>query len=270
MKRILTAVVALPILLFTIWSRNPYYFDVLAVVALSIALGEFYNLAARTGAAPYRLPGYVASLGVLACFVTGRPGWLGIVIALSTCLLLAWSLFSDQEMNTVMASISTTMLGVAYPPLLGGFLIGIRMLPDSAETGNLAARVLTTFFAYVMMADTGAYYVGRSIGRRKLAPRISPGKTVEGLIGGLIVAAATGPVCRALFFNSLPLLHSIILGAIIAIIGPAGDLAESLLKRGSNVKDSSNILPGHGGMLDRLDSALFCAPIMYIYVRLVF
>ena len=270
MKRILTAVVALPILLFAIWSRNPYYFNIIAVVALILALGEFYNLSARTGAAPYRLPGYAAALGVPACFIIGHPGWIGAVLAAATCIAFAWSLFSEQEMNTVLASVSTTVFGVAYAPLLGAFLIGIRMLPDTAEHTHLASKLLTLFFAFVMMADTGAYYVGRGFGRRKLAPRISPGKTVEGLIGGLLVAAATGPICKLTFFNDLPLLDSIILGALIGAIGPVGDLAESQLKRGSNVKDSSKILPGHGGMLDRLDSAFFCAPLIYLYARWLF
>jgi len=123
------------------------------------------------------------------------------------------------------------------------------------------------FFAMVMLTDTGAYYVGRSFGRRKLAPLISPGKTVEGAIGGFIFAVITGPLCRLVFFPEINLLQSVLLGAAIGIVGQIGDLAESLLKRAAEVKDSGALLPGHGGMLDRIDSILFCAPVLYYYTR---
>jgi len=119
-----------------------------------------------------------------------------------------------------------------------------------------------------MMTDTGAYYSGRALGRHKLAPRISPGKTVEGAVGGFFAAVMAGPLCRLIFFQQLPLFDSLLLGASIGILGQVGDLAESMLKRGAGVKDSSHLLPGHGGMLDRLDSILFCAPLIYYYSRL--
>jgi phosphatidate cytidylyltransferase len=123
------------------------------------------------------------------------------------------------------------------------------------------------FFAMVMMTDTGAYYTGRSIGKHKLAPRVSPGKTIEGSIGGFVAAALTGPLCKLTFFPEIPMVDAILLGATIGVTGQIGDLAESLLKRGAGVKDSGTIFPGHGGMLDRLDSILFCAPVLYYYAR---
>ena len=263
MKRILTALVALPILFFTVWSPSPYYFIVLAAAAVTLALGEFYDLAGKTGCHSYRVAGHAAALCVLACFVAARLDWIATVLALLTCLTLALSLFSRREMNTAMGDVSATVLGVVYVAFLAGFLIGVRMIQDQ----GIASRLLTAFFLMVMMADTGAYYAGRAMGRHKLAPRISPGKTIEGLIGGLVFAAAAGPLCVLTFFTELPLAHSIILGASIGVVGPVGDLAESLLKRGAGVKDSSGLLPGHGGVLDRLDSILFCAPLIYFYAR---
>jgi len=141
------------------------------------------------------------------------------------------------------------------------------MIGDTEAGPHLAPKLLTLFFAIVMLTDTAAYYTGRAIGHHKLAPRISPGKTIEGSIGGLVAALGAGPLCRLIFFPELPIVESMILGLIVSILGQVGDLAESMLKRGSGVKDSSNLLPGHGGMLDRLDSILAAAPAIYYYSR---
>ena len=116
--------------------------------------------------------------------------------------------------------------------------------------------------------DLIGHPTGRLIGRHKLAPRISPGKTIEGVVGGLVAAIAAGPLSRIVFFHEIPIVHAIVLGALIGVLGPVGDLAESMLKRGADVKDSGKLLPGHGGMLDRVDSILFCAPLLYYYSRL--
>jgi phosphatidate cytidylyltransferase len=197
--------------------------------------------------------------------------WIAAILAALAILALAVSLSRPDDFTNSLASVSTAAFGVIYVALLAGFLIGARMTPNELSnppTPHLASKLLTMFFAMVMMTDTGAYYTGRSIGRRRLAPRISPGKTIEGAVGGLIAAIITGPVCRLIFFPEIPVTHALGLGAAIGIIGQIGDLAESMLKRGSDVKDSGRLLPGHGGMLDRVDSILFCAPLLYYYSRL--
>ena len=270
MKRILTAIVALPILLYTVWSENPYFFVALAAIAILIALDEFYNLASKAGCRAFTVYGYIAALSIIACFVLDGMVWIVAVIAAATILSLAHALAHPEEINKALVSVSATIFGVIYVALLAGYLIGIRMTPDGltqTPTPHLASKLLTMFFAMVMMTDTGAYYTGRSIGRHKLAPRISPGKTIEGSVGGFITAIITGPLCRLIFFPEIPIMHAAALGAAIGIIGQVGDLAESMLKRGSDVKDSGALLPGHGGMLDRADSLLFCAPLLYYYSR---
>jgi phosphatidate cytidylyltransferase len=271
MRRIVTAIVALPILLFTIWFPNPYYFVALAALASLIALFEFYLIASKAGAAPHEFVGYVATALIAASFLLDHRPWIVGILAASTMASLALALSRPAEADKSLLSIGATLLGILYVGLLASCLIGVRLVPDTftqPPTRNLAAKLLTTFFAIVIMTDTGAYYFGRAIGRRKLAPRISPGKTVAGAVGGFICAAATGPLCRLIFFPELPGVHSVLLGASIGIAGQFGDLAESLLKRGAGVKDSGSLLPGHGGMLDRIDSILFCAPILYYYSRL--
>jgi phosphatidate cytidylyltransferase len=272
MKRILTAIVGLPILLYTVWSRSPYFFVILTAIAALLALSEFYGLASKVGYKPQIVVGYIAGLVVLASYLFNEPSLaVAAVIALSIVSLSAALRSADEIKNSLM-SVSSTVFGVIYVAFLPGCLIGVRMLPDAVtrlSAPHLASKVLTMFFALVMMTDTGAFYVGRSLGRHKLAPKISPGKTVEGAIGGLAAAIITGFLCRVLFFPEIPITHALALGAAIGLVGQIGDLAESMLKRGAGVKDSGNLLPGHGGMLDRIDSILFCAPLLYYYARLL-
>lgn len=271
MKRILTAIVALPILLYTIWSESPYFFVALTAVAVVLALAEFYGLASKAGCKPQAIPGHAAALVVIASFAFDEPQLIAAAMIALTILLLGAAAFNPDEMKKSLLSVSATVFGVIYVALLAGCLAGVRMAPVGASRSaipHLASKLLTMFFALVMMTDTGAYYVGRTIGRHKLAPRISPGKTIEGAIGGLAAAILAGYLCKLTFFNEIPVSHALVLGGVIGVVGQIGDLAESMLKRGAGVKDSGNLLPGHGGMLDRIDSILFCAPLLYYYSRL--
>jgi phosphatidate cytidylyltransferase len=269
MKRILTAIVALPILLFSVWSQSPYFFVGLTAIVVVLALSEFYGLASNTGCKPQAIPGYAAGLVVIASFVFEEPTLTVAVLAALSIVSLTAAISNPAEMKTSLVSVSATVFGVIYVALLGGCLAGVRVLPDGPTTPHLASKLLTMFFALVMMTDTGAYYTGRLIGRHKLAPRVSPGKTIEGAIGGFVMAVVTGCLCKLIFFREIPSAHALALGAGIGVIGQIGDLAESMLKRGAGVKDSGNLLPGHGGMLDRIDSILFCAPLLYYYSRLL-
>jgi len=271
MKRILTAAVALPILLYTVWSEIPYFFVALTAIAVIIGLREFDGLAGKADCHSQPALEGAAALLVLACFVIGRLDWIAAVLGGLAIASLSFALVRTGELNRALVSVSATTFGVVYVALLAGYLAAVRMTPDTltrAPVPHLAAKLLTMFFALVMMTDTGAYYTGRSMGRHKLAPRISPGKTREGSVGGLLAAVGAGPLCKLVFFPEIPVVHAVALGAAIGILGQVGDLAESMLKRGADVKDSGNLLPGHGGMLDRVDSILFCAPLLYYYSRL--
>jgi phosphatidate cytidylyltransferase len=272
MKRILTAIIGIPVLLYTVWSQSPYFFVALTAIAALLALNEFYGLAGKFDCKPQVVAGYAAALVVLASFLFDKPSLAVAAVMALSILSLAVALGSSNELKDSLMSVSSTMFGVVYVALLPGCLIGVRMLPDAITdltAPHLASKLLTMFFAMVMMTDTGAYYVGRTLGRHKLAPRISPGKTIEGAIGGFVMAVVTGALCKVIFFHEIALTHAIALGAAIGLVGQIGDLAESMLKRGAGVKDSGNLLPGHGGMLDRIDSILFCAPLLYYYARLL-
>jgi len=273
MKRILTAIVALPILLFTVWSSFPYYFVILSTIAILLALGEFYALATKARCKPQIVTGFCAALVVVASFVFEEPLLTVTALIAVAIAALVSAVFRPGELKESLVSVSSTVFGVIYIALLASCLVGVRMISDTrfaTPVSHLASKALTMFFAIVILTDTGAYYTGRTIGRHKLAPRISPGKTIEGAIGGLVMGTLAGYVSKLTFFPEIQTAHCLILGAVIAIVGQIGDLAESLLKRGSDVKDSGRLLPGHGGILDRIDSILFSAPVLYFYFRLFF
>ncbi|KXJ98637.1 MAG: CDP-diglyceride synthetase [Acidobacteria bacterium OLB17] len=171
-----------------------------------------------------------------------------------------------QDFSKLLGGLGVTIAGVFYLAFLGGFLIAVRVGFDAV----LSSKLLLFFFFVVFGSDAGAYFAGRALGKHKLAPAISPGKTVEGLIGGLLAAAGFAALAIVLFFHEMAYLPGIAAAIVIAALGVLGDLAESAIKRGSGAKDAASILPGHGGFLDRLDSLLFGAPVLYYFARFYF
>src|SRR6185503_17735152 len=145
MKRILTAIVALPILLYTVWSENPYFFVALGSAAILLALGEFYNLASKAGCRPFASMGYIAALGVVAFFVIDSLVWIAALMTALTILSLAAALARPEDMSKALASVSATIFGVIYVALLAGFLVGVRILPNTLSeppTPHLASKLL--------------------------------------------------------------------------------------------------------------------------------
>jgi phosphatidate cytidylyltransferase len=274
MKRILTALVALPILIASILIPWLWWlFVALAAAAMVIALWEFYVLAKKLKLKPDAAAGYLAGAAIVTIAVLiqqNDPGVSVLLIQFVIIILTAGTLiaatFRGAPFDSMIASTGATILGVLYIPFLGSHLISIRTGFDQ----TLSAHLLSFFFLVLMGADTGAYYVGRALGKRKLAPSISPGKTWEGVIGGVVAALAMAALAHFWFFRELPLKYILPLAVIMTVVGILGDLAESALKRGAGAKDAANILPGHGGILDRLDSLLFNAPLIYYFARFYF
>ncbi len=170
----------------------------------------------------------------------------------------------------MLAGVGVTILGVFYVAFLGGFIVSLRVGFTDTTVPHLSTKLLGFFFLVVMGADTGAYYVGKNFGKHKLAPRISPGKTWEGAVGGLVLSALFALLASLTFFPELNYKVSIPLAIVMSVVGLFGDLAESAMKRGAGAKDAATILPGHGGLLDRLDSLLFNAPVLYYFARFYF
>ena len=276
--RILTAVIALPIVIAAI--VLPVYFPVavwlfvaLAGFALAAGLFEFYSLAKKLELKADAGVGYLGAMALFVGFLfdapSKSPDLLIVTLALILIALLITQTFRFQkDFSKMLTGIGVTMLGVLYLAFLGGFLVSMRV--GFENTPDLSTHLLGFFFLVIFGSDAGAYFTGRAFGKHKLAPAISPGKTVEGLIGGLIAAAGLAAISTFLFFPELPYKWSIPLACVLAIVGVLGDLAESAMKRGSKTKDTASILPGHGGLLDRLDSLLFGAPILYYFARFYF
>jgi phosphatidate cytidylyltransferase len=273
MSRIITAVVVLPFLIASIlvpWLQP--LFLLLAGAAMMFALYEFYSLAIRSELRPDVITGFLgaAALFTVFCFneVAELPELILIqfILILLTAGALVTATLRGGPFDKMLASTGATVLGVLYIVLLGGHLVATR----TGFEPKLSAHLLSFFFLVLMGSDTGAYYAGRTFGKRKLAPKISPGKTWEGVAGGLLAGLLMATLSHFWFFRELPLKLALPLAGAMVVIGILGDLAESALKRGAKAKDAATILPGHGGLLDRLDSLLFNAPLIYYFGRIYF
>ena len=283
MSRLLTALVALPVLILSIilpsllpqFPQSNWLFLLIAALALGAGLFEFFTLTKKL---ELKADASIAYLGATAFFVAflfdaprNAPDLLILTAALFLILVLITQTFRFQaDFSKMLTGIGVTVLGVLYVAFLGGFIVSMRVGFDNTLVPLLSTKLLTFFFLIVMGADAGGYYIGKNFGKHKLIPKISPGKTWEGVVGSLIFSSAFAAIATATFFPGLPYKFSIPLAILMSIVGLFGDLTESAMKRGSNTKDAANILPGHGGLLDRLDSLLFNAPILYYFARFYF
>lgn len=276
MSRIITAVILLPFLIASILvPRLQPLFVVLAAAAMTLGLYEFYLLAGKQGIKADAGAGYLAAVALFIIFYFATPNptqdrldvqSLILVLLVLTIGTLVAATLRGAPFEKMISSAGATILGVLYVVLLGGHLVAIR----TGFPQKLSAHLLSFFFLVLMGSDVGAYYVGRAIGKHKLAPKISPGKTWEGVAGGVVAALALATVAHFWFFRELPLKWALPLAAVMIALGILGDLTESALKRGAGAKDAAKILPGHGGALDRLDSLLFNAPLLYYFAHLYF
>src|ERR1044072_3063824 len=228
MKRILTAVVILPILIASILITSLWWvFVLLAAAAMVIGLWEFYLLAKKLQLKPDPGAGYLAGAAIVKISLQNDPAVnvllvQFVIIVLTVGTLIAATL-RGAPFDKMIASVGATILGVLYIPLLGSHLVSLR----TGFTQQLSAHLLSFFFLVLMGADAGAYYVGRALGKRKLAPAISPGKRWEGAVGGISAALAMATLAPFCFFRELPLKFPLPLAAVMTSAGILGDLVDS-------------------------------------------
>ena len=258
MKRVLTALIAIPILVGVLLYTPSYVVIGLVCIAMLLALHEYFQLVDVP--VSFRIVGFFIALIATLIHVWSHGTFLLLIGAM---LMLIVALFSGLELAPAFRATVFTFFGAAYVGGLMGFLIALRLWPDPELPGPY---LLLMLFILIWSSDSFAYFAGRSIGRHKLAPVVSPNKTWEGAIAGFLFSIFAAVVCKLTFLPTLTWIDTISLGCLIGIIGQIGDLCESIVKRAVNVKDSGGILPGHGGMLDRVDSLLFGAPAMYYYL----
>jgi phosphatidate cytidylyltransferase len=257
-QRVLSAALLIPIVGVAVYLGGAWLAVIVALATL-LAGWEFYRLLYRGG---YR-PSMALGLLLIAILLVGayRPEWGLIPPAVTGMMMLTlgWQLF-QRDSSAPMVDWALTVSGGLYLGWLAGHFIVLRSVLDGFRWVVLA--LLATW-----ICDTGAFFLGRSFGRRKLWPRISPRKTWEGAVGGWMCGTGLTAVVGGLL--GLGWFHGALIGALVGVVAPFGDFAVSMLKRQVGVKDSGGLIPGHGGMLDRIDSLLFTVPMVYYYARFV-
>ena len=239
-----------------------WWFGILVAAAAVIAQREFYQLAQLAGARPYIIAGLLAGASVvLASFAS-----LFVIVAGATFAGVVLALPFTLEREQPIIDVSVTMAGVVYPSLLLSAAVALRNA-TGIDVGNIEAFWLTlTVLLMVWASDTFAYFTGRSLGKRPLAPAVSPKKTWEGTLGGAAGSLLVGVLMASTVVDLLTGLDVVMLAIICGGLSQVGDLAESRLKRSVGAKDSGSILPGHGGLLDRLDALIIAMPLAYLYL----
>jgi phosphatidate cytidylyltransferase len=249
--------IALPLLVLFISFAGPTLFNLLVLAVMVLGLSEYFRMCLPAD----RKPEIIAALacGVLLTLVLQLDATLLTpVLTLVTFFFAILFLLRFQDVTVVIRHLALVLLGLLYLPLLLGHLALLRGLPFGKEWIFLVLFI-------VMLGDSAAYFIGMNFGKRKLYPAISPKKSVEGAIGGLVGSFAGALFFKLSFFSVLSITDCLLLGVGLGVLGQLGDLFESMLKRSFGVKDSGTLIPGHGGILDRLDSLIFTFAPAYYY-----
>jgi phosphatidate cytidylyltransferase len=262
LKRWLTAIIAVPLLFAIIFFGSDSLFSAVIIGVILLGVYEYHHIVFGAGHPWEKAEGMVIGLLIPLVTYLGNMQWLMAVLSFSVLLVFFMYLLRIKEDRFDILPVGKLILGFMYVPLMMSYFILIRRLDQG---------VLWIFFLLVLAfsGDVTAYYVGKNFGKKKLLPLVSPNKTVEGTIG-LIVGSTAGCILfQQIFFPALAVWHAAALGFFGSILGQLGDLCESAMKRASGVKDSGVILPGHGGILDRLDCLIFIAPFLYYYYNFI-
>jgi phosphatidate cytidylyltransferase len=267
LSRFLTVLIAAPLVIALIGLTGQTVFFILTLLVGLAALYEYYAMTLPDATKTELSAGLTLGACVLAASyadaMSQSAGLLATGMSLAS-LVLIFTVYicRGHKHNVPVDKIFSLFFGIIFVALLFSFLILLRGLPHGVS--------LVFFLLFVTWAgDIGAYLTGRSIGSHLLCPRVSPAKTIEGSLGGILFSIAAALVMQATFLTTISIKHCFIMAIGINVLNQIGDLSESAIKRFCNVKDSGKILPGHGGIFDRIDSLLFAAPFLYYYIRLI-
>ena len=278
-RRLAVAALGIPLGIAVIYLGDWWVAGVMALIA-ALGTAEVYRLAEARGTRPFRWVGILASAFlVLSAAWTGSVaawstwGWASLLAVALACLVAA--VFRGRTERGPLAAVAATVLGVVYVGATLSFAVHLRAFPEVSDgvAGWGGAFLLIFVLTGTWCGDAAAYFAGRRWGRRKLLPSVSPSKTVEGAIGGLVGAAAAAALFTFVLADPmegppLPVLGAAVLGLLLGGVAQLGDLVESVLKREAGVKDSGTLIPGHGGILDRFDAVLFTVPLAYLLLPL--
>ncbi len=261
MTRLLTAAILIAVLVGALLAR-PAVFIVLVVLVVVLAWHEYARLAQAVGALPVSAPGALMSAAVAASFAAPRPSTM-VAVLVAAILASALACLRDhyRDPSGLVRALAATISGMIWIGMLLGCQIGIRTLPAGVAW-------LLLLYGSVAVGDSAAYYGGTAFGRHKLAPHLSPNKTIEGSAFGLAGSALAAVAAAYLLLPGLMPATAALLGVVLGLCGQVGDLLESALKRAAGKKDSSGLLPGHGGVLDRIDAHLLAGGALWAILTL--
>ena len=288
--RIIVAAIGIPLAILLFHTGGYVFFTVIAIIS-SLGLLEFYNLAHKNNFYPRKTEGVISGILLLSLFFflkfSNTFFWLFALLVIFIIIIMIVEMFTNKPNS--MGNIASTIMGILYVSLAFASILGIRQFfeiqsiitqiqnPFTASTGkaivppmnsSACGWLVLSVFVSVWICDSSAYFVGKSIGKHKLFPRVSPKKSWEGAVGGFFGAIIGFYFATFFLIPELPALFPIVGGIIVGTVGQIGDLAESLLKREAGVKDSSSLIPGHGGILDRFDSVIFAMPVFFVFLVL--
>ncbi|HOM72345.1 MAG TPA: phosphatidate cytidylyltransferase [Armatimonadota bacterium] len=269
LTRLIAGLIGIAIVIPMVFYRGGLPFTILVGLAAILGLLEFYGGARRGGYRPNFAFG-IATAVLLLCYGRrfGTDAFDALVPIFTAFLLLALAYELIRQQRAPFVNIGVTALGLGYVVWLLLHFVWLRMISGTVTVGGMESGRGAWLVMFVLLCtwatDTGAYFIGKFYGRKKLTPRLSPGKTVEGAVGGLALSIIVGAVTAAII--GIPQPHGLVLGAMIGITAQIGDLTGSAFKREVNIKDFGALIPGHGGILDRIDSLLFTGPITFWYI----
>ena len=257
----------IPLLLFLSYMGG-YYFLVFILAINGMALWEFYTMFHTQNIYPFRVAGVILStLFILSVFFI--PNYAFVLLLISLVIFFAFHLTRQEGMAS--ANTAFTISGIMYITVFLSLLLHLvlhfnQWNPQAAlQTGHAGGRYVIVLLASIWICDTAAYTGGKKMGKHKLAPTVSPNKTIEGALFGLVFGIISFYLFGKIFLPNLPLADALFSGAVVGIFGQLGDLVESRFKRNAGVKDTSTLLPGHGGILDRFDSLIFVSPFLWAF-----
>ena len=277
--RLISSLVLWGVMLAVIFWLPPIGLYLFVNLVIARAVWEFYRICEAKGLRTFKVWGVIGTIALISgsWFFYQQKNRLELSYDFDILILLVFALgvfirqFPQKLNPNGIETMAVTLFGLIYVAWLGNFITRINFADHNGRYFVMFLVVVTKF------TDMGAYIIGSTLGRHKMIPRISPKKTWEGTIGGIVFAVGGAVMClywppqlsQGILASGMNGTHALLLGLLLGTAAVIGDLAESLIKREGNIKDSSNILPGHGGALDMLDSFLFTAPLLYVYMRLV-
>lgn len=248
--------------------RGGLLFLGLVGIIVTVSMYEFFQITSKRAVSGQQFTGILGAIVLLVVIYFRGAETVWLVFTMLLLVVLVVELYRKVPAATI--NVSVTIFGVGYLSFLFGHLLLIRELPNVVNIPYAyGGRWIVMMFLVIWACDTAAYLAGSAWGKHKLMERISPKKTIEGTAAGFLVAILTALLCHYWFIEGIALRDSLIIGAICGSIGQYGDLVESMFKRDVGVKDTSTIIPGHGGMMDRFDSPLLSAPVVFIYLKFV-